>query len=110
MDVMEAMKDNPNITDFVFELLATMTGAKGNSDVYPVIVVYFSQANAQSLNCEADNIRRYGNFYRVADALRIGITIYRGTNLQKDGIDPYRGLDNNVFLDLQLNLDNFKSF
>lgn len=99
VDLMEIMKDNPNIGGYVFERLATMTDAKGNSSVYPVIVVYFSQANAQSINYEEYNIRRYDNFYRVADALRIDMNIFRDTDLQKDGIAPNRGVDNNTFID-----------
>lgn len=107
VDLMEIMKDNPNIGGYVFERLATMTDAKGNSSVYPVIVVYFSQANAQSINYEEYNIRRYDNFYRVADALRIDMNIFRDTDLQKDGIAPNRGVDNNVFIDSANNYGQF---
>lgn len=99
VDLMEIMKDNPNIGGYVFERLATMTDAKGNSSVYPIIVVYFSQSNAQSINYEEYDIRRYDNFYRVADALRIDMNIFRDTDLQKDGIEPNRGVDNNTFID-----------
>ena len=107
VDLMEIMKDNPNIPGYVFERLVTMSDAKGNSSVYPVIVVYFSQANAQSINYEEYDIRRYDNFYAVADALRIDMNVYRDTDLQKDGIEPNRGVDNNVFIDSANNYGQF---
>ena len=99
VNLMEIMKDNPNIGGYVFERLSTMIDSKGNSSVYPIIVVYFSQDNAQSINYKESNIRRDDNFYRVADALRIDMNIFRDTDLQKDGIEPNRGVDNNTFID-----------
>lgn len=107
VSVLEALKDNPNITGYVFERLASMSDAKGHSSTYPVLVVYFSQENAQSINYEAYNIKSYGNFYTVADALRIDMNVYRDTDLQKDGIEPNRGVDNNVFIESANNYGQF---
>ncbi|TNV68924.1 hypothetical protein [Trichococcus shcherbakoviae] len=107
VSVLEALKDNPNITGYVFERLASMSDAKGHSSTYPVIVVYFSQENAKSINYEAYNIKSYDNFYTVADALRIDMNVYRDTDLQKDGIEPNRGVDNNVFIESANNYGQF---